>query len=140
MAKRKLKRKATLACEDIEINISDVENERLPIEVIYTVETVSNDARRINRDQHRVQIADEKGQGTVFENLDTPADVFFTDLSNIDPDAVRVERRKHGMGDASRKRRYVSSVRLLPLSKLSYHLSRMCLSGQATQKLDTIAR
>lgn len=112
MPKSKLKRKFKYQDKKIELSLSDIEQDRKPVQVNYMVKNVSNDRRRVARHEHHVAVKTEKVPAS--ELPETSADSFFFDLGAIDIDAVQSEKTKL-KEDGFRKQRYVSSVSTVAL-------------------------
>ena len=102
------KRKHAHQLDAIELSLSDLEEDRQPVQVRCTVETVSQDRRRVSQQEHNVSIHVEKTAAP--EALETPADDFFFDLGTIDIDAVQTEKTRLKKDDKFERQRYVSSV------------------------------
>lgn len=111
-----LKRKARAQArergdDEFEFSLSDLENDRTPVNIDYTVDQLSTDGRRVLVDTGSVQIVADPLTSDPPATGASAADFFFHDLGEIDIDAVRTEGRK-GPRDECRRRRYISSVSL----------------------------
>lgn len=104
------KRKLDIVAQDLDISLSDVEEDRFAATVNVSIETMSNDFRRVHRREHNLQVRVDKAPAP--EDLDTPADNFFVDLGAIDIDAVQTENKRVKKDSESRRARYVSSVNI----------------------------
>lgn len=107
MGKKGVKRKVETHEDCIDFSLSDLEQDRTPISLEYTVERLSDDKRRVLRKDGTVQGTEESQKAELHS-----AETYFVDLGAIDFEAVQTETHKHQIGAESRKRRYVSSVSL----------------------------
>lgn len=97
---------------DFEFSLSDLENDRTPVQIDYTVDQLSKDGRgRVSVDKGTVQIVKDKPACDPLPTA-SAADCFFHDLADINIDAVRTEGKKGPRDESCRKRRYISSVSL----------------------------
>ena len=135
MGKRNLKQKA-LAVDDIELTLSDLEEDRSPAQVV--VDKLSADRRRIARDEHTVQV-----NGTQDKRADTSPpdrDYFIPEFNDLDVEEFQKEKKSFG-DQPSRKRRYISSVRHSHSLALDILLSEMYrFLGLATEELVPLSR
>ena len=105
--KRGLKRKSSVVhSDDVEITLSDVEEDRNPVSV--TVDKLSKDRRRILREEYVVQARTEPEVSTSVPEVD-PTTYFIPDFASLDVEEFGSNKKT--LKDSSRrKKRYISSV------------------------------
>lgn len=79
------------------------------MQVIYTVENISEDQRRVLCTTHAAAIRQEADKRSE-PDAPTAADIYFHDLADINVDAIRSVQKKYRKEDILRKKRYASSV------------------------------
>lgn len=110
MAKGLLKRKSQYYEDEIELSLSNIEQNFQSVEVFYTVEKILKDKQWIHHEKHRTTVHVPPPQAPQ-PPIDMPVDDFFADLGAIDINTVQTEKKKLRRDDTSRRQRYVSSVR-----------------------------
>lgn len=104
-AKRKRK---SYAADNLEISLSDLEDDYDILDVTYSVTKVTEDRRRVARERGMVEV---KERTQAAEGEPGAMDDFFIDFGGIDVEAFRTEKDIQHRDGASVRRRYVSSVR-----------------------------
>ena len=110
MGRKNRKRKASVNTDDVELTLSDLEEDRSDAQV--TVDKISEDRRRFQQDQHIVLVSSEQDRLDVPPSVsDVPSEYLIPEFTDLDVDALQ-EDRKSLQSEPTRKERYVSSVRL----------------------------
>ena len=110
MGRKNRKRKASVNTDDFELTLSDLEEDRSDARV--TVDKISEDRRRFQRDEHIVLVSSEQDRLDVPPSVpDVPSEYLIPEFTDLDVDALQ-EDRKSSRSEPTRKERYVSSVRL----------------------------
>lgn len=104
----KRKRMHTTTTEDIDISLSDLEEDGMP--VVYAVERLSKDRRRIIREEGRIVVSSDTEGSTREETDSNDVPDYSWDLGLMDVEGLTGDASSKGLKD-SKKRRYVSAVR-----------------------------
>ena len=109
MGTKNRKRKTPVSVDDFELTLSDLEEDRSDARV--TVDKISQDRRRFQRDEHLVLVSSEQDRHDVLPSVpDVLSQYLIPDFTDLDVEALQ-EDSKSSRSQSTRKERYVSSVR-----------------------------